>query len=770
MNPLRRLAALLPLRSERVALMASLVMGLALASSRLLGVHGAESALALGLVLPPFAGAAGAAAFARRERAAEGLQGAARAAVLTWLPAVVLLALNQLRVRQCTPGTGFAFMVLGPGFGVLLAAFVGAFFAAALPRKRLALVLGALAPFAGLATALHDFWATPAIFVFQHFAGWFPGTLYDEGLAIPGTLLTFRGITLLYGVAAAAGAAALRGGRPGWGALAMLCVALAGRLDASGPELGHASSVGAIDEALGRVERGDECVVHLPRELRPDQRARLVEDCDFRVRRAEALLGVDQREPVHAFFYRSPEEKRRWMGAATTYIAKPWRGEVHLQLRGWPHPVLAHEIVHVVAGEAAHGPFRVAGGWWPNPGFVEGIAVAIEWPERDGMNPHQQARTLLESERLPPLRRLLSLGFLGESSRVAYASAGSFVRWLGDTRGWEAVRQAHDDGDVRGAGLELSALESEWRAFVAEVPLPPGARELAELRFHRPSIFARTCPHLVARLRGALQGDLRAGDDTAALATCEEILAIEPADLFALRTEVAALARAGRLDAAEAKLEALTAGAPLALVTQAREAVADALWVAGRYDDARARYEALLAEPQTEDAARNREVKVLGTRDPDAGDAIRDLLVGPGGRQEGAPLPLHHAWRIAEARPDGLGPYLLARQLWVAGRLDLARSELAEAQRRGLPSERLRREALRLAGVLSFAAGDYAASRASFEAAREDPALRRQAEEWLARLDDARFGDASAGDDGAGDDGAGDDGATQNGPPQGDGP
>ncbi|MEM1417702.1 MAG: hypothetical protein AAGH15_22580, partial [Myxococcota bacterium] len=475
-----------------------------------------------------------------------------------------------------------------------------------------------------------------------------------------------------------------------------------------------------------------------PRVLPPAPRARLVAVCYFRFRHPARLLGVARPDPVHAFFYRSVEEKRRWMGAGTTYIAKPWRGEVHLQLQGWPHPVLAHEVVHVIAGEAAHGPFRVAGGWWPNPGFVEGIAVAVEWPERDGMNPHQQARTLLESDRLPALGSLLSLGFLAESSRVAYATAGSFVRWLAENHGWEAVRRAHDAGDVVAAGLELRTLEAAWRAYLAEVPLPAGARELAELRFHRPSIFARTCPHLVARLRRELQGDLRAGDDDAALATCGAILAVEPADLFALRSEVGALARSGRLDEAEARLERIAEGAPVALVTQAREAIADALWLAGRHAEARARYEALLAEPQTEDALRNREVKVLGTRDPDAGDVLRDLLVGPGGRRESAPLPLHHAWRIAEARPDGLGPYLLARQLWIADRLDLAMPALEDARARGLPTERLRREALRLLGMLRFAAGDLVGSQAAWEEARAVPALRRSAEDWLARIADAR--------------------------------
>ncbi len=50
------------------------------------------------------------------------------------------------------------------------------------------------------------------------------------------------------------------------------------------------------------------------------------------------------------------------MGAADTFIAKPWRREVYVQAGGYPHPVLGHEVMHVIAGAFARGPFRIAGG------------------------------------------------------------------------------------------------------------------------------------------------------------------------------------------------------------------------------------------------------------------------------------------------------------------------------------------------------------------------------------------------------------------------
>ena len=126
--------------------------------------------------------------------------------------------------------------------------------------------------------------------------------------------------------------------------------------------------------------------------------ARLAADCEYGVEHAERGLGVEHPRPIHAFFYRNAAEKERLMGAGNTYIAKPWLDEVHLQLADWPHPVLGHELVHVVAANASRGPFRVSGtygGWLPNPGFIEGVAVAIAWDRRDGLSPDEWSAGLL---------------------------------------------------------------------------------------------------------------------------------------------------------------------------------------------------------------------------------------------------------------------------------------------------------------------------------------------------------------------------------------
>ena len=568
--------------------------------------------------------------------------------------------------------------------------------------------------------------------------------------------VTFRGATLL--LALGLGACTTAASRPGVGArlshaaarkgatlFGLACLAGFVAMHARGPALGHRTSAAHIAEVLGKTVEGERCVVHLPRELSPSETVRTLEDCEFRVARAEEVLGVTRRPKLIAYFYRDEHEKRALMGAGRIYIAKPWRGEVHLQRSTWPHPILAHEVVHVIAAETARGPFRVAGtlgGWLPDPALIEGTAVAVAWDLRDGMTPHQWARAMLELDRLPPARDLMGLSFLLSPARQAYTATGSLLAFVRETQGAEVLRRAYRTGDLAGAtGLSVEELERRWHAHLRRVSLPDDAMDRARARFARPSIWSAICPHQVAQLREALGADLAAGDYRAVRRTCAELTRIDPGDLGARATLVGALAEVGEVAAAEAELEALvgSAGAPPPFVARAEERMADALWRAGEAERAGAIYRALVDEPMDEDSARNIELKALAIEGGEPSRALLfELMVGREPPSASVAEVMHLAARLDAAREDGLGAYIASRQLARHGRYDLAQRELTRAVERGLPSARLRREAARMSGEALYATGDLAGAARRYRAieASEDFSVadHDQARDWLARI------------------------------------
>ncbi|MCA9580460.1 MAG: bacterial transcriptional activator domain-containing protein [Myxococcales bacterium] len=727
--------------------------------SRLFGIVGVEGALLLGLLLPPLAAGAIASWIGRIRRDGAPIDATTLllrtvefAATLVAWPTLILLA-NGLRIQTCEPFDGLTFIGLGPGLGTVAAALWALLIATSMRRG--AVVLSVALPLLALLGGLGEAYFTPAVFAYGEFAGYFPGPLYDTQVGIGAPYLSFRvrtlstllAIVIVFQAAWSKGDGALRPGRirrrPRSAIAAVLCLLATLFLFHHGDTLGHRTGIDHIAKELGTVRDSRRCRLVLPAETPLTIQDRLLEDCDYRVDRAEQALGVTVDGRITAFFFRTPAEKKRLLGAQNTQVAKPWRREVYLQGATFPHPVLFHEIAHVVAGEVGQGPLRIAGvlgGLWPNPGLIEGAAVAIAWDAREGMTPHQWARAMRDLDQMPPLQSIVGIEFLGQSQARAYVSAGSFIRFLMDTRGAEAVRRIYQRGTVDGALPEsLSELEREWHAFLAQVDVPEEAQGIARVRFERPSVFSSVCPHTVADLQVALAAEWSAGNLPATLSQCEALLAIDPADMSTRATLVAALLRLGETAGAKAQETVLRdeLGAPTPLLQGIRLERADQAWRDGKVAEAHAMYEELLAEPLPEDRARAIEVRALGAADPTISSPVFDILVGDGRSSPTTAVVMDRASWIDRDRADGLGPYLLARQLLYGDDPSRAAELLQGALDRGLPTPRIAVETQRLLGVAHYLSGNLGAAKAAFTHLRGDgldPALRVEADDWLARI------------------------------------
>ncbi|MEY4581529.1 MAG: hypothetical protein RL701_6232, partial [Pseudomonadota bacterium] len=184
--------------SVLTALGISGAVALVMCAVPLLGIHGIESALVLGVVQPPLCAYA-TARLTQRTLLQDARAGLARIfarnlrfAGLLWLLPVLVLWLDSLRIRNCSPLEGFASMLLGPAFGIALASVVATGIALACPRLRALPLWAAAVP---LFTELRAIWRMydgPGIYAYGHFFGFFPGTLYDENVGFTPSFLWLR--------------------------------------------------------------------------------------------------------------------------------------------------------------------------------------------------------------------------------------------------------------------------------------------------------------------------------------------------------------------------------------------------------------------------------------------------------------------------------------------------------------------------------------------------------------------------------------------------
>lgn len=752
------LRALASLWRVRAAAALSVVTGAALWSNALTDHVGYGASLVVAL-LGSVAGALTGAGLAARLRAGEvrvsgGVlaAGAVAAALGYALVALLVVLARGLVAPVCAPGAGALAVLLVALPGVALGALAGALLGALLPRRGAATTLAALLVPAFVAWSVARFYATPTIFAYDPFFGFFPGAIYDEDVPLGATLLSYRVGTLGWILSLSALlAGAWDGARARWNtlrrnaialALAVIGAAVGLGVYLAGPALGHRHDAAQVADALGATAWSRRCVVRYDRSIARRQALLTAADCDVRVAQIEAFYGVRSPRRITVFLFADAAQKQALMGAADTYIAKPWRHEVYLQAAPFPHPVLKHELAHVVAGAMASGPLRVTtvAALLPVPGLIEGAAVAAAWEGEGDASPHQWSRAMLEAGMAPRVATLASLGFFASASANAYTAAGSFCRWLHDSFGAERFRAVYARGDFSAVyGRPAEALEREWHAFLRTVPVDDRVVARARARFRRASIFGRACPFDLERIGDEAARALAADAVDDAERGYRTLASRDPTDLRARIALALLRVRRGDLAGADALAAEAERDAGPAAGARVRNAVADAVWRWGDARDARARYDALDASLASDDEARTLWLKRDAlARGGVVAEVLRDLLIGRGARD---PSPVAAMARAAEgAGDDPVLRYLVARQLFLHERFEASLAALGDPAAQREP--RVRAEARRMRATALFHLGRLDESAAGFRALADDPTrpqgTRDAARDWVDRIARAR--------------------------------
>ncbi|MDF3067831.1 MAG: uncharacterized protein K0R38_3432, partial [Polyangiaceae bacterium] len=581
---------LLRSRAEQAALViAALLLG-GVGFAPQFGGPGYESALAGGLMLPSIAAIATALLVARtRPQPFDALgRGVALGGVLALVGALVT-TLHGLRVGFCDAPLGYELWATGPGPGAVMGGAWGAaagLLAIRFRRQRLVAVLAALAgPIGCIAIGFGRFYTSPMVFGFDPFVGYFAGPLYDT-VVDPGTrLISYRigTVASLLAVGALAWHLDLMGSgrlrlarreRRGVVVAGGLAASLSLAITLSGPRLGHWHTRASIEEGLGRSLTVGRCTVAYSAGVPRADAARVGNECVGHLPEIEVYLGAKGPERVTVFLFASDGEKGAYMGASHTYIAKPWRAELYIQAAGFPHPTLGHELVHVVTSSFGAGPFRVAGplgGLIPDPGRIEGIAVAASPGEDDDFTLLEWAKALLDLGLLPEMPDIFRLGFLAKSHNAAYTVSGAFVSWFHDQYGAAALRGWYAGQPIEqvAKGKTLLALDREFRADLAKIQLRPELAAMAKARFDRPSIFGRVCPRRMDRDLAIAEGRLGAGDTRGARDALQALLKLEPQNTRARLGLALCSVREGALEDAIQRYQALATDPRLSVLERA---------------------------------------------------------------------------------------------------------------------------------------------------------------------------------------------------------
>lgn len=625
---------------RRVSLLAAFLVSAVVAWAPLVHGPGYEHALVMGLIVPTAMAIAG----ARLVLAGVGASSLA-VAYGEALAAVLLGAVTPwLRFGACAPLADLGYELVTLGLGMALA-FLWGLHAVQIRSDRGAYVLAAAVPLGSLVVSVAVFFFTPTIHAFDAFGGYFAGPLYDTVLRLEGPFAVHRALVAGACLVALAAASPMVPVSRRALASAFVLAAIACILPL-GFRFGTWVTDVELEELLPQRAEENDCIVHVSSAVAPELVARLARDAAEQRRSIEALLGVEYPGILDVFVFRDGTEKARLVGAADTLVAKPWRGEVYVQGTAYPHPVLGHELAHVIAGALAKGPLRVPGrlgGLVANPGLVEGMAVAAA-PHEESLTERAWAAAMLKRNLLPRSEELFGLAFLAGNAGRGYTAAGAFVGFVRERFGSEALRAWYAGGDLPSlSGRSWEALDDDFRGWLREEPVSAEAEAVASARFGAPGLAARKCPHVVDAALADAESCVRERRLHEARANLERARLLDP------RSPAVRLLAASLEEPADRLLAYRTLADDLGFSGTWRDEAAmreaDSLWRAGQGAVARLRYEAILE--RTVDDARRRvlEVKAAFADDGSTPEIVRAWL-SPGIRRDEGDLDV---FRFASA-------------------------------------------------------------------------------------------------------------------------
>ncbi len=479
------------------------------------------------------------------------------AIAITLLPFLAWAGISAIRgiwTPTCDWGFGIFSFLSMPLMGGALAASVGVALGVSLGARR---VLGTVVPIAFAlllaAAGVARFYGAPPVFSYSPLVGYFPGNLYDEQIELGAALGWARLEAALWVAMALAGLSsvlhpptmvwaparlALRARVIGL-LLALGSGVAAGALRHQSGALGYAVEAADIQRALGGRTETENFVIHYAATEEINRDISLIAaDHELRFAQITAALGIRPSRKIHSYYFSGGDQKARLMGARDVEMAKPWRYEIYLEHRAFPHGSLRHEIAHIVAAEFGDPWFHVSARSFAglpllvNPGLIEGLAVAADWPgsyDRE-LTPHQATRAMQELGVRPSIDALLSLRFLSLSSARSYTTAGSFVRFLLERHGAEKLRKLYGNGgDFQATyGISAAVLQQEWRDHINTISLRPEEVEATRERFRQVGVFGRPCPHAVANRRARAYEAVRQGDLQRAIELLREVCEDSP--------------------------------------------------------------------------------------------------------------------------------------------------------------------------------------------------------------------------------------------------
>jgi hypothetical protein len=347
-----------------------------------------------------------------------------------------------------------------------------------------------------LSITFFELYLNPQVYFFNPVYGYFPGTIYDEGLSVSSKLFFYRCINIIFfGIIFLVLGKRIKEKKRANKNLIMVVLLLSGIFYYFSPHLGYSTTYGRLSNELPVTLETENFIIHTDRAIQQEELKLIALNQEFYLQQLELFFQVEQKEKIHSFIYRSNMQKKDLFGSGDADVAKPWLNNIYISIDSWEH-TLKHELAHCVSADFGVGIFKVAAGF--NPALIEGIAEAADNSYDDNEIHFLAALAYNNNYKVNITSILTGLNFFSSASSLGYIYSGSFIRYLAENYGISRIKKYYTTNDFESSyDVQLEEVVKNYYSFLEEIELP-NTEDKAHYYFGRKAIFYKVCPRYIS--------------------------------------------------------------------------------------------------------------------------------------------------------------------------------------------------------------------------------------------------------------------------------
>lgn len=343
---------------------------------------------------------------------------------------------------------------------------------------------------------LRELFFNPQVYFYNPLFGYFPGTIYDEGIRITRLLIAYRilncslAILIVYLTSLIQHKKLLVKVSSLVGILLLVTI-----FSLIKPAMHLSTDKSSLNKNLQSSIQTEGFIIHFSSKTKFVNTRYLALLHEYYLDQLKIQMNESFHKKIDSYIFQNREEKQELMGAGNANVAKPWLRQIYLN-DGSYEETLKHELVHIIAGDFGVTPLKVAHNL--NSAMIEGLAVAID-NNYDAWPVHHLAKLAWQSNYRISITTLFEgANFFSQTSSLSYIYAGSFIRYLIENFGLQKVKRLYGTLDFEKLyGKNINQLAEDYYHFLENYQIDSN-RCQAQLYFGSKPIFKKYCPRLAA--------------------------------------------------------------------------------------------------------------------------------------------------------------------------------------------------------------------------------------------------------------------------------